>query len=381
MKILLIDSSEFLTTTKKNEGLFTLDQAQIIKKKFDVDILSPGIYSLKDIFKKKRYKKIETINGIKIYRKYKRNLVPYSFNFLNPIITSNISNISLELFEEYLQNNEMPDLMHAHKIRFSAFAAYAIYKKYNIPFIITEHNSDVMRDIFPNSLKETTQKIISKSKNFNTVSTLNASILKKYFNLKKVDILYNVIPQIFLKNPKKKFSNKKNYNFLSVTRFDINKNVKLLIDTFIENFNASKATLDLVGGGKFLNYFRRYITEKNMSHKIKIVNFVDRKILLNYYLKCDCFIMPSHKETFGLSMIEALLFKNYCITSKHSGYYELKDKKIFLPSFESTNKQQLKKLMKKAYKKDIKFNFKKSILKHFGEKNFLKKIDKMYSLK
>ena len=69
MKILLIDSSEFLTATKKNEGLFTLDQAQIIKKKFDVDILSPGIYSFRDIFKKKKYKKIETINGIKIYRK------------------------------------------------------------------------------------------------------------------------------------------------------------------------------------------------------------------------------------------------------------------------------------------------------------------------
>ena len=60
-----------------------------------------------------------------------------------------------------------------------------------------------------------------------------------------------------------------------------------------------------------------------MNHKIKIVNFVDRKNLLNYYKRCDCFIMPSHKETFGLSMIEALLFKNYCITSRHSGYYEL----------------------------------------------------------
>ena len=237
-----------------------------------------------------------------------------------------------------------------------------------------------MRDIFPNSLKETTQKIISKSKNFNTVSALNASILKKYFKLKKVDILYNAIPQIFLRNSNKKFLNKKNYNFLSVTRFDLNKNVKLLIDAFTENFNDTKATLDLVGGGKLLNYFKRYITEKKMSHKIKIVNFVDRKILLNYYQKCDCFIIPSHKETFGLSMIEALLFKNYCITSKHSGYYELKHKKIFLPSFESTNKQQLKKLMKKAYKKDIKFYFKKSILKHFGEKSFLKKINKMYSV-
>ena len=53
MKVLLIDTSEFLTETNRNEGLFTLDQAQIIKKKFDVDVFSPGVYSFKDTFKKK----------------------------------------------------------------------------------------------------------------------------------------------------------------------------------------------------------------------------------------------------------------------------------------------------------------------------------------
>ena len=51
MKIVLLDSSEFLTPTNQNEGLFTLDQAKILKK-YKVDILSPGIYSVKDFLKK-----------------------------------------------------------------------------------------------------------------------------------------------------------------------------------------------------------------------------------------------------------------------------------------------------------------------------------------
>ena len=54
MKILLIDSAEFLTDTNPNEGSFTLDQAKILKKRYAVDILSPGIYSCKDILKKKK---------------------------------------------------------------------------------------------------------------------------------------------------------------------------------------------------------------------------------------------------------------------------------------------------------------------------------------
>ena len=215
-------------------------------------------------------------------------------------------------------------------------------------------------------------------KNFNTVSKLNSIELKKYFKLKKINIFYNVIPQIFIKNSKKKFLDKKNYNFLSVTRFDLNKNIQLLVDTFIENFSETKAILNIVGGGKLFNYYKKYILKRKMSHKIRIMNFVDRKILVKYYQKCDCFIMPSHKETFGLSMIEALLFKNYCITSKHSGYYELKDKKIVLPSFNSNSKEQLKKLMIKAYKKDKKFDHRKNILKYFGEESFLNQINKIY---
>lgn len=57
MKILLIDSAEFLTDTNPNEGSFTLDQAKILKKRYAVDIFSPGIYACKDILKKKKYKK------------------------------------------------------------------------------------------------------------------------------------------------------------------------------------------------------------------------------------------------------------------------------------------------------------------------------------
>ena len=380
MKILLVDSAEFLTSTNPNEGSFTLDQAKIIKNKYDVDIFSPGVYSCKDFFKRKKFKKFEKIDGIKIYRRYRKNLIPYSFDYLNPLICSSISNISLELFEEYLKSNKIPDLIHAHKIRFSAFAAYAIHKKYKIPYVITEHNSDVIRNIFPNSLKKKTQKIIHHSKNFNTVSKLNSIELKKYFKLDSVDILYNALPKIFVNNSLKKNISKKYYNFLSVTRFDKNKNVKILIETFIENFSNSKAILYIVGGGTLIDEYKEFVVNKKMTHKVKILGFIDRKAILKLYQKCNCFIIPSHKETFCLSLLESLLFKNYCITSRHSGFYELKSKNILLPNFNSKNKSELKKLMNKGYEENIEFNYKKILLKYFSEKQFLKKISKIYSI-
>jgi hypothetical protein len=379
MKILIIDSFEFLTKDDKINGIFTFDQAKILnQKKYDVDILSPGVFSVKDLFKKKIYKKYEKIDGINIYRYYEKNIIPFSFSFLNFLIAKRVSNISIKLFEEYLKENPKPDLIHAHKIRFSLFAAHAIYLKYNIPFVITEHNSDIILNKFPITLKNYTKNIIKVSKNFNTVSTLASKKIKNFFNLKKIKVLRNVIPDTFYNGSNKIIKKNKSYCFLSVSRFDNNKNIKMLIDVFIENFNDKNAILNIVGGGKLIDNFRNHIYKKNFQNKIKLYNFVSRKKVSIQYQNCDCFVLPSHKETFGLALFEALLFKKHFITSRHSGYYELKNMNIKIPNFNSKDDIKLKKLMLNAYYYRKNFDYRDKILRNFGKKRFLETINKIY---
>ena len=97
---------------------------------------------------------------------------------MNTFICKKIYDVSIELFDEYLKKNKIPNLIHAHKLRFSSFAAYAIHKKYKIPYVITEHNSDVIRNLFPKQLKNIATEIINNSQNFNTVSNINSKALK-----------------------------------------------------------------------------------------------------------------------------------------------------------------------------------------------------------
>ena len=40
---------------------------------------------------------------------------------------------------------------------------------------------------------------------------------------------------------------------------DKNKNVKILIDAFIENFYNSKTVLNIVGGGPMINKYKKYV--------------------------------------------------------------------------------------------------------------------------
>ena len=101
---MLIDSFEFLTKTDKVNGIFTFDQAKLLKKNnYEVVILSPGLFSPRDYFKSKLYKKFEVKNGIGIYRKYKKNFLPTRINAFNPLIVKKISSLSIDLFEEYLK--------------------------------------------------------------------------------------------------------------------------------------------------------------------------------------------------------------------------------------------------------------------------------------
>ena len=76
-----------------------------------------------------------------------------------------------------------------------------------------------------------------------------------------------------------------------------------------------------------------------------MIGYKTRKQLVKYYKSSDCFVLPSFKETFGLSLFEALMFKLNVITSNHSGYLELKKKNIKLPSFKPQDTNKLKKLM------------------------------------
>ena len=46
-----------------------------------------------------------------------------------------------QLFDEYIEDHGIPDIIHAHNIFHSGFCSDIISKKYNIPYIITDHSS------------------------------------------------------------------------------------------------------------------------------------------------------------------------------------------------------------------------------------------------
>ena len=56
-------------------------------------------------------------------------------------------NAGMKAFEAYIADNGKPDVIHAHCVNYAAILACAIFKKYGIPYVITEHSSAISRGL------------------------------------------------------------------------------------------------------------------------------------------------------------------------------------------------------------------------------------------
>ena len=119
-KILIIHSDQFLTKENPLGGIFQYDQAKYLSENnYNIDILSAGLFSPKKFFQKKiKYLGFQKLKKIKIYRRYLKNIYPLRIDIFNKKIALKISQVGLNLFEEYLKKNSKPDLIHAHDLRF-----------------------------------------------------------------------------------------------------------------------------------------------------------------------------------------------------------------------------------------------------------------------
>jgi glycosyltransferase involved in cell wall biosynthesis len=219
------------------------------------------------------------------------------------------------------------NICHAHTLFSDGGVAYLLYKKYNIPYIVSVRNTDL--NLYLKYLIHLRTFGIEIIKNASRVIFTNHDyknlFLKKYFPSKLNDpLIFEVIPNgvddFWIENTAKakKYKNTSELSVLYVGTFLKNKNVALLIQTMFflaKKKKDHKFTLNLVGGGG-----RGGIGKgdekvyKKIDQSIKIPNLSvnyhgrinDLETLKNLYIENDIFILISRKENFGLSFIEAL---------------------------------------------------------------------------
>ena len=414
MHILIIPSEEYVPEDTPLAGIFQHDQAQILQKEGNkVGVLSFSLritigshlsktfkegflkFRLKIIFdslffilKKLFFPLMTSINvekkdGITIFR---------SDVFLG--LRSSASHITrLECykkfskysFSKYIENHGKPEIIHAHNMNQAGLIGEYLSEKFDIPLIITEHSSEHILKGMSTELLPLVQHSFKCIKNINAVSPALARQLEDKYNLEsgKIKWLPNVIDKAFEKEELKVIKNSnESITILSIGNLIPLKGHKDLIHAFSLAFKGCPETKLRIGGsGPLSEELLTLIKFYGVDSQVDMLGYLSRNEVLREMKKCDFFAFPSHYETFGVVLTEALalgkpVLATYCggpecIVNKTNGVLVEAQNIVSI-------KEGLLKMTKEINNFDSKF-IRQDLITNFGSESFINRINKVYN--
>jgi glycosyltransferase involved in cell wall biosynthesis len=215
-------------------------------------------------------------------------------------------NFGKYLFKKYLKQESRPDIIHVHN---SSAAKLALWIKhsYGIPYVITEHSSQLWDFTLLNNKQFIEKQTIYKESKVNiAVSESFATHLSEVFNV-FFQYIPNVVDTDFFVPVEKKQSQSKVIRICSVGNLTRNKNHTLLIRTVSSLIESGiNIELTIAGGGTEFSSLQAQIESLSIADKVKLLGSQNRHQVLSILQLSDYFVLPSIKETFGVVLIEAI---------------------------------------------------------------------------
>ncbi|CDF45667.1 glycosyl transferase [Roseburia sp. CAG:100] len=308
MNIVIIPAF-FQTKSRKTLGSFFLEQARALQQKgHKVTILYCDTYSIKCVKDWFAYseEKSEIIEGIQIYRNrcfcpLKHGIEGHRKAFANGI---------QKLYDQYMKGNK-PDIIHAHCCVWAGYAAMKLSEQIGIPYVVTEHATlfQLHRDEISEKNDKVIRKIFQKAARVICVSGAFAKLIESY--RPDIDVVGNVVNcDAFV--PRADSEKHRGIRFLTVCYMEeeaqlYKKGIDILIQAWTEVVKKyTDVKLVIGGGGSAKTKVEQWVEEHGISKYVEFTGALDRKQVIQEMQSCDCFVLPSRYETFGVVYVEAM---------------------------------------------------------------------------
>ncbi len=279
-------------------------------------------------------------------------------------LIDNVHSYTIEKFSRYsiighyklykLLKHINPDVIHTHAVK----ATELIYHlRWFLPchFIGTKHND-------------------RKGKIFNKINFVTAvsSNVATTINNKNISIIYNGIEQIPIKQSK--YAVDKNLKLITIGRLDKIKGFDILIDAI--NKTKLPINLDIIGHGPEYENIKLKINKLGLNKQIRLVGFINNNELPQMIQNYDALIVSSHREGFGLTILEGLFYAKVVISTPVGISEEILDKLFIMSLDNMANK--LEDVYKNYMKYIYKFNYQKEKMELFNIEYICKQYIKLY---
>lgn len=215
-----------------------------------------------------------------------------------------------------LERCDSINVIHAHVGFPAGYIAYRLSKEFDIPYIITEHMGPFP---FPEFIRngeliENIRLAYSNSSYNVVVSEFMAEELKSH-KIKNVEVIPNFVDEnVFFPDSVKNDS----FIFMTVCGFYPIKGLDILLKAISEIKNENFLCL-IIGEGELSLYYKKLAVKLNINSKIRWVGRVSRAEIKNFFNLASCIVSPSHYESFGITLAEAIACGKPIIATKSGG--------------------------------------------------------------
>ena len=312
-------------------------------------------------------------DGLKTYRYKNYNYIPK-----NALMFKVFNKRMEKLYKEIVKKEGPIDIIHAQSSLWGGISAAYISEKYNIPLVITEHSS-VERG--PYVKKSYIPFICDSYKKAQKVITVGNGLKNEIESLsgrQDIEVIGNLV-DLSKFTIKKRIKNEK-FIFFSLAFLEGEKGFDTLIKAFAKKFKDKEAMLYIGGDGSQRAWLEALAQENGVKKQIIFLGALSRDDVAKWMNKCDCFVLPSRYETFGVVYIEALASGRPVIGALNGGAEDIiNNLNGYLVPIDDIDK--LAEKMLELYKKIDSYNeeeIRSDCLKRFSPEVIVNKIISVY---
>ena len=210
------------------------------------------------------------------------------------------------LARRYAARHGRPDVVHAHSATAAGEPAAAIARAWGVPCVITEHTSLYAEGRIPPGWLPRIHAAFAGAARVVAVSRALAADLAPHVGATPVEVVPNMVDTGFFTLPPRP-RGAGPFRFLTVGLFDPVKGTDVLLRAFAAAFaGRGDVVLEIGGGGPLEPGLRALAAELGIAGQTSFLGILTREEVREAMWRADAFVLPSHVETFGVVVIEAM---------------------------------------------------------------------------
>jgi glycosyltransferase involved in cell wall biosynthesis len=382
---ILIVSSWYPTIEHPLSGIFIREQARALRKaghQVGV-ILEPRLKSklgLAHVRKPNQlFMQVTTTvdEGIPVYHSQTWGWFPAFLHDMNVMLL----NRSVEkAYLRYTQKNGSPDLIHGHSILYGGFLATWLGQKRDLPSVVTEHSSAVLRGtVLPKKVKYL-ERTINQADQILAVSPALANKLRQTVPGAKIEVVGNMVDVNFF-SPAEKPLPQSPFHFASIAYLRSSKGIDLLVKAFHNSLRGTDTHLFIAGDGPERDALEKLAASLGISHQVTFLGALDRLAVRDLIRNSHVVVSASRVETFGITLIETLACGKPVIATTSGGpeSYLTEQDGMVVPEGNIPLLAAAMKQMKENYFRYQSKEIRRRCVERFSEETIISQLEEIYA--